>query len=81
MKSIVEQSVGGDGGKVGLYIDGANLALMAIYPLGKVLEPVNAVIDKAIDALEKAIPGEWDRALLEPIRVEAKAALVKLLAE
>ncbi len=43
------------------------------------MAPANAVIDKAIDAVEGAIPGDWDKAVLEPIRIAAKAELAKLI--
>jgi hypothetical protein len=79
MKTLVEQAIGGDGAKAGAYIDNGNLELRVAYPLAKVVEPVNKIIDGAIDRLEAAVPGDWDKALLEPIRAEAKAALVALL--
>jgi hypothetical protein len=79
MKTLVEQAIGGDGAKAGAYIDNGNLELRVAYPLAKVVEPVNKIIDTAIDKLEATIPGDWDKALLEPIRAEAKAALVALL--
>lgn len=81
MKALLEGSVGGDGGKAGIYIEENQLAVKLSIPLEKVLEPVNKVIDEAINKLEALVPGDWDKALLEPIRVEAKAALLKLLAE
>lgn len=81
MKVIYEHEVGGDGGKAGAYIDGDQLAVKVSYPLAKVLMPVNDVIDSLINKIEAAIPGDWDKAVLEPIRVAAKAELVSLLAE
>lgn len=80
-KVIVEQAIGGDGGKASLEVDGEVLALKVSYPLSKILEPVNKVIDQAIDKVEGLIPGDWDKAVLEPVRVAAKAELLKLLAE
>lgn len=79
MKAIVEKEFGGDGAKAGLYLDENALVAKVIYPLEKVLKPVNDVIDAAIDKVEASIPGDWDKAVLEPIRVAAKEQLVKLL--
>jgi len=81
MKTIVEQVVGGDGAKAGLYVDGDQLTVKIGYPIAKLISPITDVLDAAIDKLEAAIPGDWDKALLEPIRAEAKAALVKVLSE
>lgn len=81
MKVIYEHGIGGDGAKAGAYIDGADLVAKVSFPLEKALAPINDVIDKAIDKIESTVPGDWDKALLEPIRAEAKAALVKLLSE
>lgn len=81
MKTIYESAIGGDGAKVGAYIEGSELQVKASYPLNKILQPVNDIIDSAINKLEAVIPGDWDKAVLEPIRVAAKAELVALLAE
>jgi len=81
MKVVYEAPVGGDGGKAGLYIEGDQVEMKVSYPLAKVLGPVNDVIDAAINKIEAAIPGDWDKAVLEPIRIAAKAELVSLLAE
>lgn len=81
MKKIYEQGFGGDGAKAGLYVEEKELALKVTYPLEKMLSPVNAIIDQAINKLEAVIPGDWDKALLEPIRAEAKAQLLKLVSE
>lgn len=81
MKTIVEQAVGGDGAKAGLYVEGDQLTIKVGYPIAKLVSPITDVIDAAIDKIEALVPGDWDKALLEPIRAEAKAALVKVLAE
>lgn len=81
MKTIAEMLLGGDGGKAGLYVDGDQLAIEVKYPLAKILDPVNLVIDGAFAKLEAAIPGDWDKAVLDPIRDAAKAELLKLIAE
>jgi hypothetical protein len=81
VKSIIEKPIGGDGGKVVLDIDAGNVELKVSYPLAKVLSPVTDIIDVVINKVEAAIPGEWDKAVLEPIRLAAKAELIALLSE
>lgn len=87
MKSIVDvtKQVGGDGAvaKASLVIENGFLKAKAeiAYPIEKAVKPVTDVLDNAITKLEAAIPGDWDKALLEPIRVQAKAELIKLLSE
>ncbi len=81
MKSLLKQSIGGDGATIELALDGGKLLLAAAYPIDKLASPLTALIDSAIDAAEKAIPGDWDRAVLEPIRIAAKAEVIKLLSE
>lgn len=81
MKVIYEHAVGGDGAKAGAYVDGVDLLVKVSYPLDKVLAPANKIIDDAIDKVEALIPGDWDKALLEPLKAEAKAALIKLISE
>jgi hypothetical protein len=79
MKTIIEKEVGGDGGKAGLYVEAGELALKVTYPLEKILQPATDVIDKGFDAVENAIPGDWDKAILAPIRAGVKAELLKLV--
>lgn len=81
MKVIVEEGIGGDGAKAGLYLDGGDLALKVTYPVAKVLQPVNDVIDSVVAKIEAAIPGDWDKAILDPIAAAAKAELLVLLTE
>ncbi len=78
-KVIVDKPFGGDGADVTVGMDGGSLAVEIKYPLEKLMSPLNSIIDKAIDAVEAAIPGDWDKAVMEPIRVAAKAELVKLI--
>ncbi len=80
MKTLVEHGIGGDGGMIGLYLDEGKIKQIASYPIDKLLAPVNAIVDKAFDGLEKVIPGEWDMAILEPLRASAKAEIAKLIA-
>lgn len=81
MKTIVEKEFGGDGAKASLGLDGSNLVAQVSYPIGKLVQPLNDIVDKAINGLEAAIPGDWDKALLEPARASAKAEILKLLSE
>ncbi len=79
MKTIVSQPIGGDGATASLTVDGGNLNAQISYPIAKLVSPINDVIDAAINKVEAAIPGDWDKAILEPIRIAAKAELVSLL--
>jgi hypothetical protein len=79
MKTIYEHSIGGDGAVAGLYVDGDFVIEQVKYPLAKALDPADKFIDSAIDGLEAKIPGDWDKALLEPARVAAHAELQKLV--
>ena len=87
MKKIIghEQDIGGDGGKVSaqLGVEGENLKaeVSVIYPIAKVVEPATKALDSALDKLEKAIPGDWDKPMIEKVKAEYKTELVKLLAE
>lgn len=81
MKMIYEHTVGGDGGVGGIYLDGGMLVASMKYPVDKILEPVMAPIDMAFEKIEAAIPGDWDKAILEPIKEQMKAELVKMLSE
>ncbi len=81
MKTILSQPIGGDGANATLSVDGGNLVAGVSYPIAKLVTPINDVIDAAIDKVEAAIPGDWDKAVLEPIREAAKAELVALLGE
>ncbi len=80
MKTIVSQPIGGDGAAASLLVDdSSNLVAQISYPIAKLVSPINDVIDAAINKVEAAIPGDWDKAVLEPIRIAAKAELVSLL--
>ena len=87
MKQIVgyEAAIGDDGGKVAaqLGVEGANLkAQVSVeYPIERVVAPATTALDSALDKLEKAIPGDWDKPLIDKIKAEYKAELIKLLAE
>ncbi len=87
MKELVkaEQDLGGDGAKASesIVLEGGMIKarIEVVYPVALALKPVTDVIDNAITKLEEAIPGDWDKAVLEPIREAAKAELIKLLSE
>jgi hypothetical protein len=78
-KVIVDKAVGGDGAAVVVGIDQGSLAVEIKYPLAKVLSPVNDLVDKAFGAVEKAIPGPVDDAVLEPIKAGLKAEIAALI--
>ncbi len=87
MKVIVEasQDIGGDGAKASesLVLDGGFLKgkFEVAYPVAKALAPVTDLIDKAFGGLKDVIPGDWDNAILDPIKEKIKADLIKLLSE
>lgn len=87
MKDIVkfEQGIGGDGGKVEgrLVVEGSDLkALVAVsYPIEKIIEPATKAVDSMLTKLEAAIPGDWDKPMIEHVKSEYKKELMKLLAE
>lgn len=81
MKVLIEKEFGGDGGKVGAYIDAEALQVKVSYPLIKVIQPATNALDGLLDKLKAAIPGTWDDALIDKLKDEYKADLVKFLAE
>lgn len=87
MKKIaaIDQQIGNTDGKVqaaiGVEASNLKLELSATYPIEKIVEPATTALDGALDKLEKAIPGDWDKPLIEKIKAEYKAELIKLLSE
>ncbi len=81
MKTIYEMPMGTDGGMIGAYIGEGKMQVTASYPVVKIMEPMMAPIDNAFKMLEDTIPGDWDVALLEPIKEGLKAEIIKLLSE
>lgn len=87
MKTILtaKQPIGGDGAMASesLTLDGGNLVadIRVEYPVAKLLKPVTDEIDVARDALEKVIPGDWDKAVLDPIFEGLKKAIIAKLSE
>lgn len=80
-----EKEVGADGGKVmgSMGVEGAELMLelQASYPIAKIIEPACKLVDEMLVKLETAIPGEWDKPLIEKLKEDYKAQLVKMLGE
>lgn len=87
MKVIVsaKQPIGGDGATASesLTLDGGDLVadIQVRYPVAKLLKPVTDEIEVAKTALEKVIPGDWDKAVLDPIFKGLEDAIVKKLSE
>lgn len=77
MKTIYEHTVGGDGAVMGAYVDGDWVIIQEKYPLSKAIDPADKFLDSSIDKLEEKFG--WSKAFLEPLRVSAKAALLKLV--
>lgn len=80
MKTIIEKEIGADGAKVGVYTDGVSFMLIESYPVSKILSPVDALVDKAIDKIEQLIPGD-QTGIAAGMKADADAALAKLFAE
>ena len=80
-----EQGIGGDGGKLKGSLGVEELHLVATvqakYPLEKIVNKSTEAIDSALDKLEQAIPGDWDKPFIEKFKAEYKQELIKKLAE
>lgn len=86
MKVLIEKEMGDVAdlhGKGGVYVEDGMLKAKVeiVYPIVKAIEPLMAPIDTAFQSVEDAIPGDWDKAILEPIKEGLKAELMKLVAE
>lgn len=87
MKQIISatQPIGGDGAQASetLSLDGGNLVadIKVTYPVAKLLKPVTDGIEAAKAAIEKAIPGDWDKAILDPIFKGLEDGIVAKLSE
>ncbi len=79
MKSIVSMPIGGDGATASLDVDSGNLVAAVSFPIAKLLTPVNDLVDAATAKIEAAIPGDWDKAILDPIAAGLKAEIAALL--
>lgn len=87
MKDIVkiEQGIGGDGamikGSLGVEESNIKLEIGVTYPIEKIVAPATKAVDNLLEKLEKAIPGDWDKPILEKAKAEFKEELIKLLSE
>lgn len=87
MKTIAnyEQSLGDGGGKASANIGIEESSLVAKvqieYPLTQVVEPATKAFDAAMDRLEAAIPGDWDKPMIADVKAKFKEELVKFIAE
>jgi len=86
MKQLIgwDHAIGSDG-KIGggLGVDGEDfaVAISLKYPIKKVIEPATQALDALLVKLEAAIPGDWDKPLLEKLKTEYKEYLIALLSE
>lgn len=86
MKEIVkfEKQLNDKGATVGAAVvvkDGFLVAQVeAKTPVIEVVNPVLNIANTAIDKLEAAIPGDWDKAILEKVKLEIKDGAEKFLA-
>lgn len=81
MKVLVEKELGGNGGKVGLYINEGVLEAKASIAVASVVDMVSKPLDPLKAKLEALIPGDWENALVDEAFVAAKAEISKLLSE
>ncbi len=87
MKTIVshESALGLDGAKVaaavGVKESNIRVEVSAEYPIEKFVGPATKAVDSLLDKLEAAIPGDWDKPMIERLKQEYKADLVKMLSE
>ncbi len=79
VKTIYEMPIGKDGAVIGLYQDNATIVLKESYPLSGLEGQGEKLVDSIIDGAEAKIPGDWDRAILEPLRIAGKAYLATLI--
>ena len=79
MKSIVSTPIGGDGAVASLDVDNGNLVAAVSFPIAKFLTPIDALVDSAVAKIEGLIPGDWDKAILDPIAAGLKAEIATLL--
>lgn len=66
---------------LGVNAEHLKLELSALYPTDKIIEPAAQAVDKLLDKLEKLIPGDWDKPLIDKLKEEFREELIKLLTE
>ena len=78
-----EKELGDSGAKASgsIGVEGQNLkaSVSVEYPVEKIIAPATKAVDSLLDKLEAAIPGSWDKPLLEKVKSEYKEELLKLL--
>ena len=86
MKTIVEfnkdlaTDVHAQGGLV--VADGHLVAKVEVkYPLVKVAKPLTDGIHSILDKVEAIIPGDWDKGIIEKLKLEADEVVAKTLSE
>lgn len=87
MKELLkfEKEIGESQAKVGGALVVENSLIVAevkvSFPVAKLVEPATKAVDNLLDKLEKAIPGDWDKVLIEKVKAEYKEELTKLISE
>lgn len=86
MKKIIgfENSVGDSGGTVGgeLGVEGSNVKaeLHALFPIAKILAPVEGVVRSGLAKIDAIIPGD-QKALFDQMSKDLMEQLAKVLSE
>jgi len=70
-----KQLVSGELGKIGGYEIALKTEFGQIKLAAEIALHASSLVDLVIDAAEKAIPGDFDKPLLEIVRAAAKSAL------
>lgn len=87
MKKIVsfDKAIGGDGleieAAVGVEASNLKARVELTYPIEAVIQPATKAADKLLDKLEKLIPGDWDKPIIEKLKQEFRQELVEALSE
>lgn len=79
MKTVFDKEIGGDGAKVSVTVDEQSLNVNVSYPTSKIIEPATKAVGGLLDKLKAAIPGSWDDALIDKLKGEFEADLLKLI--
>lgn len=87
MKKIVsfDKAIGSDGleieAAVGVEASNLKARVELTYPIEAVIQPATKAADKLLDKLEKLIPGDWDKPIIEKLKQEFRQELVEALSE
>lgn len=88
MKSLLSYTTNFGANDVGsfkaeLAVDGpdlvANMTVSGRVPLQQIIEPATKAVDNLLTKLEKAIPGDWDKPLIEKFKDDYKKDLIAYL--